>query len=205
MSILEYNGGDIIAMTGKNCVGIASDTRLGVQAQTVATDFQRIFRADDKIFLGLAGLATDVQTVSQKLKFRVNMYKLREEGRNLKPKTFSSMVSQMLYERRFGPYYCEPVIAGLDEHNTPWVSCSDLIGAECFTSDFAVSGTSSENLYGMCESLYRPDMEPDDLFETLAQALMAAVDRDALSGWGGIVHIMTPEGVTTRTLKSRKD
>jgi 20S proteasome subunit beta 3 len=48
-------------------------------------------------------------------------------------------------------------------------------------------------------------MEPDDLFETLAQALMAAVDRDALSGWGGIVHILTPEGVTSRTLRSRKD
>ena len=32
--------------------------------------------------------------------------------------------------------------------------------------------------------------EPDELFETLAQALMAAVDRDALSGWGGVVHIL---------------
>ena len=31
---------------------------------------------------------------------------------------------------------------------------------------------------------------PDDLFETTSQALLNAVDRDALSGWGAIVHVM---------------
>ena len=32
--------------------------------------------------------------------------------------------------------------------------------------------------------------EPDDLFETISQALLNAVDRDALSGWGAVVHIL---------------
>jgi 20S proteasome subunit beta 3 len=139
------------------------------------------------------------------MRFKINMYKLREE-RDIKPKTFAALVSNTLYEKRFGPYFAEPVICGLDaETNEPFLCATDLIGAECFTKDFVVSGTSSENLYGMCESLYRPDMEPDDLFETLAQSLLAAVDRDALSGWGGIVHIITPEGITTKTLKGRQD
>ena len=31
---------------------------------------------------------------------------------------------------------------------------------------------------------------PEDLFETISQALLNAVDRDALSGWGAIVHVM---------------
>ena len=31
---------------------------------------------------------------------------------------------------------------------------------------------------------------PDDLFECISQALLNAVDRDAVSGWGGVVHIM---------------
>ena len=35
-----------------------------------------------------------------------------------------------------------------------------------------------------------PTQEPDDLFETLSQALLAAVDRDCLAGWGAVVHIM---------------
>ena len=57
----------------------------------------------------------------------------------------------------------------------------------------------------MCEALYKPDMEPDQLFETLAQALLSSVDRDALSGWGGVVHIITKDGVTTKELKGRQD
>ncbi len=46
---------------------------------------------------------------------------------------------------------------------------------------------------------------PDELFETLSQALLSAVDRDALSGWGAVVTIVTPEGAVTRTLKGRMD
>jgi len=36
-SIMEYNGGSVVAMVGKNCVAIASDLRLGNQALNVAT------------------------------------------------------------------------------------------------------------------------------------------------------------------------
>jgi len=203
-SILEYNGAAIIAMAGKNCVGIAADTRLGVQAQTVATDFKKVFKMNEKLFVGLAGLGSDVQTLEQQLKFRTNLYELKEE-RKMKPETFSALLSTMLYEKRFGPYFCEPVVAGLNDKNEPFLSAMDLIGAPVFTDDFVVSGTCTANLYGMCETLYKPNQEPDDLFETLAQALLASVDRDALSGWGGVVHIITSEGVTTRDLKGRQD
>lgn len=79
------------------------------------------------------------------------------------------------------------------------------VGAPVSTKDFLVGGTSSEQLYGVCESMYRPNMSPDDLFQTISQCLLAAVDRDCLAGWGAIVHIITPEGVTTRQLKSRVD
>ena len=32
--------------------------------------------------------------------------------------------------------------------------------------------------------------DPEELFEVLSQCLLSAVDRDALSGWGAVVHIM---------------
>jgi hypothetical protein len=40
-----------------------SDTRLGVQGQTVACDFQKVFKMHDRLYIGLAGLASDVQTL----------------------------------------------------------------------------------------------------------------------------------------------
>lgn len=62
-SILEYNGAAIIAMKGRECVAIASDRRFGIQAQTVSTNFQKIFEMGPRLYIGLPGLATDVQTV----------------------------------------------------------------------------------------------------------------------------------------------
>lgn len=62
-SIMSYNGGAVMAMRGKNCVAIAADRRFGVQAQMVTTDFQKIFPMGERLYIGLAGLATDVQTV----------------------------------------------------------------------------------------------------------------------------------------------
>jgi len=205
MSIMAYNGAAIMAMKGKDCVAIAADRRFGVQAQTVSMDFQKIFEMGPHLYIGLAGLATDVQTVSERLKFRVNLYELRE-NRPIKPKTLTSVMSNLLYERRFGPYFVEPVIAGLDPVTwQPYVASTDLIGAPMVTDDFVVSGTCTEQMYGMCESLWRPNMDPDQLFETISQALLNAVDRDAGSGWGAVVHIIEKDKVTTRTLKARMD
>lgn len=49
-------------------------------------------------------------------------------------------------------------MAGLKEDNTPFISAFDLIGAPVITDDFVVGGTCTNNLYGMCESFYRPNM-----------------------------------------------
>jgi 20S proteasome subunit beta 3 len=86
-------------MKGKGCVAIASDRRFGVQAQTVSMDFDKIFEVHPRLFFGLSGLGTDVQTLSQRFKFKVNMYKMREE-RDIAPHTFAHMVASTLYEKR---------------------------------------------------------------------------------------------------------
>merc|ERR1711908_6262 len=172
---------------------------------TVGCDMQKVFKVNNKTFVGLPGLATDVQTLHQKIKFRHNLYKLREE-RDMNCKTFSNLISSMLYERRFGPWFVEPVVVGLDgEENKPYLASMDLIGAPVVTDDFVVGGTCTEYLFGACESLYKPNMDKDELFETLAQALMSAVDRDCISGWGGVVHIITPTEIISKTLKARQD
>jgi len=205
MSIMDYNGAAVLAMKGKNCVAIACDRRFGVQGQTIGMNFEKIFEMGPTLFLGLTGLATDIQTVAERLKFRISLYELRE-NRRIKPKTLTSVISNFLYEHRFGTYFVEPIIAGLDRvTGEPYVATLDLIGCITDPDDFVVSGTCKEQLYGMCESLYVPDMDPERLFQVVSQALLNAVDRDAMSGWGAVVHIIEKDKITTRTLGARMD
>ena len=205
MSIMSYNGGACVAMKGKDCIAIASDLRFGVQGQTIGMDYEKVFQMNDHLYIGLTGLATDVQTVANRLAFQLKLYELRE-NRKMAPKTFLSVVSNVLYEKRFGPYFIEPVIAGLDPKTMkPFIASCDLIGCPMEPEDFVVTGTCAPQLYGMCEVLWQPDMEPDALFECISQALLNSVDRDAGSGWGAVVHVIEKNKVTTRRLKARMD
>lgn len=144
-------------MVGKDCVAIACDLRLGLQALTVSNNFPKIFQYGD-VFLGLTGLATDVSTVSDLFRYKVNMYRLREE-RDIAPRTFANLVSSTLYEKRFGPYFVGPVVAGLEpKTGEPFICGFDSIGCIDFAKDFIVSGTATDQLFGMCESLWEPNL-----------------------------------------------
>ncbi len=132
------------------------------------------------------------------------MYKLREE-RDIKPSSFAQLVSATLYERRFGPYFCSPVIAGLEPDGTPYLCGMDSIGAIETAKDFMVAGTATDSLLGICESLWHPDMGPEELFETTSQALLSGQDRDCLAGWGAVIYIVTKDKVVARTLRGRMD
>ena len=89
----------MIAMAGKGCVAIATDTRLSTQLMTVDGNFQRVFKINDKVLMGVSGLATDAQTFNALMKFKNNMYRLKE-GKELKASTFTKLVSTSLYEKR---------------------------------------------------------------------------------------------------------
>lgn len=55
-------GGSIVAMVGKDCVAIASDLRLGSQSLGLSNTFEKVYNYGH-VYLGLAGLATDAQTL----------------------------------------------------------------------------------------------------------------------------------------------
>ena len=169
---MQYNGSALMAMAGKNCVAIASDTRFGIQQQTVATTLQKVFPMGKHYMVGLTGLISDMQTMVNRLEFRTNVYEM-DEGREMSPRVFTHVMSQMLYERRFGPYFCEPIIAGLEfkvdpktneKEPVPFLSSMDVIGALVYVDSFLCAGTTSDELSGVCEAIYRPDMNPDELY-----------------------------------------
>ena len=196
---------DSTAMTGKDCVAIASDLRLGInQNQTTAVDYSKLHKIHDKLYLGLTGLISDQLTFIQKMRFKHEMYELRE-NRVMSPKVFGAVVSAALYEKRFSPYYTEPVIAGLDKDGKPYITSMDLIGADASTDDFVVAGDNVESLLGGCETFYRANLEPEELFTVISNCLMSGVNRDCLSGWGGVVTVIHKDGSFTRTLKGRMD
>ena len=198
---LSYNGSGIVAMVGKNCVAVGTDTRLGVGFQTVATNSQKVFLMQDDILLCITGLASDIQTFYKKMRLKLNMYRLRE-NRDMKARTFASLVGTTLYEHRFGPFFIFPVVVGLQD-GKPVICGYDYIGTQADTEGFITIGTAGENFLPLCESYFKEGLEAEELEDIVSNVLVSGCDRDILSGLGGQVYLMTEEKVTIKCLKTK--
>ena len=187
-------------------MAIGSDQRMGIQYLTIGSNMQKIFKIQDNILMGLSGLATDIQTFSLEMRRKVELYRIRENV-DLTPQLFINLVSSTLYEHRFGPFFLNPIVVGLDvkDNYKPYVACYDSIGFITQSGEFQVAGTSSEMLYGACEAFFKPKMDSDQLFETCSQCLLSGINRDCFSGWGAVVYLMTPGKIECKRLKARQD
>jgi len=101
-------------MVGKDCVGIACDRRFGKEMLTITNDFQRVFKMQDNIIMGLGGLGTDIQTFSALMEEKINLYTLKE-NKPMKPVTFCNLVAYSLFEKRFIEFYVDSVVISLNQ------------------------------------------------------------------------------------------
>ena len=152
----------------------------------------------------------------------------------ISPRAMSSLTSHILYSRRSSPYYCEPLLVGLEpitisptssnnnnnnnNNNNdddddppiiryrPFLCTQDVIGAQSKSSDFICAGAASQSMYGIAEAMWRPDMDPHTLAKVCGQAFLAALERDCLSGYGAVVYVLTEEGgIMEYDLDARND
>ena len=197
---MEFRGA-CFAIGGDNCVAIVSDRRLGKGYTLNDSNFQRVFKMQDNIMLGLTGLDTDVQTVYALLEYKLNMYRLRE-GQEMTPRDFAWMVGATLYEHRFGPYYVSPVVAGLQD-GKPVLFGYDSIG--CMTEDkFVCAGAAAEMLLGSGECYFKEGMNAQEIEDACINAINAAADRHIMIGWNSALYVMTDKKIDCKMVKMKQ-
>lgn len=202
--ISKFYGGSVLALTGKDSAIIVSDKRLGNNSITVSMQHDRVYKMSDRVYVGMALFVSDIQMLVRKLSKEVNLFEIGE-NRRIEPDEFCSLLSSTLYSNRFSPSYVDPIVAGIDVQNRPYICSMDLLGCQSTTNDFCAVGTAEDKLYGLAEALYTPNMNDDELFVAAMQIFLNAIDRDALSGWGAEAHIISRNRVIKRTVKSRMD
>ncbi|CAK5084472.1 unnamed protein product [Meloidogyne enterolobii] len=100
----------------------------------------------------------------------------------------------MQYQRRFGPYLINVLVAGIDlTSKKPFIAASDSVGGMSEFEDF------------VSVAFWRPDLTAEQLTEATAQVMLGVIERDAATGWGAIVYTVTQNGITSHALKCRLD
>jgi len=114
-----------MAMAGENCIAVAVDKRFGSGPQMINVSPRTVLTPHSRVMIGLVGLEGDVQSLSQELSIQISAKMGRNlgfgfgdgvnRGREISPKSASALLSHLLYSRRKGPYYVEPIVAGLEK------------------------------------------------------------------------------------------
>ena len=149
----------------------------------------------------------------------------------MKPAVLAQVVSNLLYERRMGPYFCEPIVAGLHDgkpqlfgreqfHRSVQSPCSLRSHRLCLDAEGlrrhwrrrdadvrrgrGVLATGYGARFIRTHKLCFLQTE-DETFEATSQSLLAGLERAADCGWGCIVYTVGVKGTTVKTLKARMD
>jgi len=136
--------------------------------------------------------------------------------RRISPRAMASLTSHVLYGRKQSPYFVEPIVAGLeliegvDECDStsayrPFLCSMDVIGAQSLSREFVCGGVASDSLYGTAEALWEPNLDAQALVRVCGKAFLSALERNCLSGYGAMIYLITPSGITEYDLVTRND
>jgi proteasome beta subunit len=110
----------------------------------------------------------------------------------------AKLLSSLMFGRRLMPYFTEVIVAGLTE-STPKLYVLDPLGS-LLEEKYAALGSGGAIAIGVIESKYRDDISVENGEKLVLEAIRAAIMRDAASGEGIDLMIITKEGISEKTL-----
>ncbi len=189
-------------MKGTTTVGIVFDSGVVLASEKRATmgylisnkTAKKIYQVASRIGLTTAGGVGDAQQLARLMTVEANLYEIRR-GKNISVKAASTLLSNVLHGNRFYPYYVQLLIGGVDETG-PVLYSVDAVGGSSREDGIVATGSGSPMAYGVLEDRYAAGLKQDDAVELAIRALRSAIKRDAGSGEGMAVVVITSDGYT---------
>ncbi|MEM1550998.1 MAG: archaeal proteasome endopeptidase complex subunit beta [Candidatus Bathyarchaeia archaeon] len=198
--------GQSLAIPGATTVGIvcsdgvvlASEKRVSYGNFVLSRSGKKIFKISEHIGAACAGLVSDMQILVREVGVYANLYKL-ETGRPISVKAVAKVMSNLLFSSRLIPYITETIIGGVDESG-PSLYVLDLLGST-IPDKYAAVGSGAEIAIGVLEGEYKEGITVKTGKELAIKAIKSAISRDAMSGDGIDLLLITKNGIEEESIK----
>jgi len=150
---------------------------------------KKVYQIADRIGMTIAGGVGDAQQLARIITVECNLYQIRR-SRAITVGAASTLLSNFLNQNRYMPYYVQLLVGGIDEHGSSVYSV-DALGGATKENDIVSTGSGSPMAYGVLEDRYHADMNEDEAIELAIRSLKSAMKRDAGSGEGVHVVVIT--------------
>jgi proteasome beta subunit len=196
-----------VMMPGATTVGIifndgvilAAEKRITYGGFVMSHGGKKVFKVTDQIGVACAGFVGDMQVLAREMGAQTKLYSM-EHGREISVKAASKMLGGMLFERRgTGPLFTQTIIGGLDADG-PGIFVLDMLGS-LIPDNYAVVGSGTEIAMGVVEEGWKENLKLKDAKDLVVRGIKAAISRDAMSGDGIDMLIITKDGIAEESIK----
>ena len=181
--------------TGTSTVGITFDGGVVVGADHRATmghfvankSVQKLFQIGENLALTTAGLVGHAQSLSRTLSAEVALFQLKRQ-QQMTVKGAATLTANILVGR---PHWVQLLIVGVDDEGSHVYSIDSAGGS--IPDVYCATGSGSPYMYGVLEDGFKENMTEADALKLAARALHASGQRDAASGNGMDLAVITPK------------
>jgi proteasome beta subunit len=187
----RLKGTTTVGLKCKDGVVFATERRATMGNLIAHKATNKIFKIDDHIGATIAGGVGDAQSLMKYISAEVALYRLRN-GARISVESAATLTANILHSSRFYPFYVQTLLGGVDD-NGPALFSLDPTGG--VIGDKMIStGSGSPVAYGVLEDRYHEDMDVEEGIDIAVRAIQSAMERDAFSGNGVMVAVVTEKG-----------
>lgn len=190
-------GATAVGLTFKDGVVLGAEKRLTYGTYVVSRSGKKVFKISKTVGAACAGLVADMQILVREISSYIYLREI-ELNRALPPNSVAKLMSVLMFERRWAPLLTQVVIGGVDD--APAIYVLDPLGS-VIPDDYATVGSGAEVAIGVLESEYRKDLSEEEAKALAIKAIKSAIQRDAASGDGVDLLIITKSGMKEETIK----
>lgn len=184
----ELNGGNCVAVVQDNVAVIAADTRISRGFSILKRNGTKIHKLNENTYILSAGAYADVINLWKVLDQRIELFELNHSEK-MSSSAIASMLSRLLYERRFFPYYTFNIVVGFSEQGEALLWNYDAVG-NYERRNHSASGNANDlieplldNQFDAYNTINKPKKKhPDELVEIVVDAFQSAAERDITCG-----------------------
>jgi len=198
-------GTTTLGLVCKDGVVIATETRATMGTLIAHKNTKKLYKIDDHLALATAGLVGDLQVLARYLNAEANLYRLKRDIK-MPVKSAATLMSNILNQRKFYPYYVQLVLGGFDDTGGHVYSLDAAGGA--IPDKYTSAGSGSPYVYGVLEDAYEDGLTTNEGVDIAIRAITAAKSRDSASGGDINVAVITKDGFkefTEDEIKKRID
>eukprot|EP01065_Artemidia_motanka_P016011 TRINITY_DN1972_c1_g1_i1.p1 TRINITY_DN1972_c1_g1~~TRINITY_DN1972_c1_g1_i1.p1 ORF type:complete len:293 (+),score=83.46 TRINITY_DN1972_c1_g1_i1:96-881(+) len=218
-SPFQDHGGTVMAIAGKNFAIVGSDTRMNQNGfEILSREVSKTCTLTDRTVVACGGMQADREYLFKNMGFHLQEYEYRN-NKEMAVSAVSSMLSNILYSRRFFPLFCYCLVAGVNPDGEGEVYSYDIFGCTeklthcCFGSasrlveaylDMRMWRGNQRDQAGERLPFYT-DISQDEAAAMVQDALTSACERDFNTGDSGEILVITADGVKRSTFELKKD